>query len=154
MCFINNIYINHKLLELSVQAPRRAQLLKAAALCMYTRQKVLSFKFLYTGGNYTCRTEQNRRQQKRRKHKTVKERRTSRKCREIREQNRRKQNRQENLTKRRATMKNMVNKSCATQNKLFKNLLWTANKRQRREAKISKNTNQQTLFRLTNQRAA
>lgn len=25
---------------------------------MYTRQKILSFQFLYTGGNNTCRTEQ------------------------------------------------------------------------------------------------
>lgn len=32
---------------------------------MYTRQKVLSFQFLYTGGNNTCRTAKNRRQQKR-----------------------------------------------------------------------------------------
>lgn len=58
MWFINSIYIDHKLLELSVQAPRTEQLHKAAAPYMYTRHKVLKFPFLYSGGNNTCRTEQ------------------------------------------------------------------------------------------------
>lgn len=37
MWFINNNYINHKLLELSVQAPKREQLPKAAALYICTQ---------------------------------------------------------------------------------------------------------------------
>lgn len=121
MWFINNIYINHKPLELSVQAPRRVQLYKATALCMYTRHKVLKFPFLYSGGNNTCRTEQE----------TVKKNKTS-------NGETKRRDRKENWTRQRRTVTDAESESCATPSKLLKIYHGQQNKRQCRKAKENK----------------
>lgn len=142
MWFINNIYINHKLLELSVQAPRTEQLYKAAAPYMYTRHKVLKFPFLYSGGNNTCRTEQ-KTVKRIIRHKTVKQR-----------EQKIKDNRKGDWTQQRRTVvKDVESESCATPSKLLKIEHRKQNKRKYRKAKNTPEhqlNNKKKIFRLTN----
>lgn len=98
---------------------------------MYTRQKVLSFQFLYTGGNNTCRTEQktaeksksqdNRTENKRQKKRTIQK--TTEKRRNRRELDKVKKKNEKHC------------ESCATPNKLLKIYQGQQNKKQWRKTK-------------------
>lgn len=83
--------------------------MKAAALYMYTRQT----RFLYTGGNNTCKTEQKTAEKNEKKHKKTKE-----------DKTRKRTNRKQKIEqKAKRTLRNKESGSCATPNT---NLPWTA----------------------------
>lgn len=127
-----------KFLELSAQAPRRVQLSKAAALCIYTQGRKSSFfNFLYTGGNNNCRTEEKTAERNKIRDSDGKRR---------SKPNRRQQKRGETRTGQSEEERWRTQKSCATPNKIIRNLPWTAKKKGIGEkAKISRNQQKQTI---------